>query len=723
MIYNCVKSMKYGTSNVKLHIHSFVRKASKRKNFRRLGRIIELIPVLLPVIIVCFGISTISLLLADRLYSNLFWIIGLTLSLIASVIIYKTYNTDRPGSRTEQFLFDVVVLIGVFFWVGINMYYSSQNIYSFRDPGVYGITAAWVQRNDTLNIARSDVYGDRAQEAGINLKTSSAGFGGSLVKKDTIYAQGQHLFPSLLGVIGRFVGDSWMYRLNAVFGGIALLAVYAVARLFVKPRWAFLSIIIFGATLPLIYFSRDTYSEPLAAAITFGALALLWAAEKSNNLKLWLVSGMTAGGIVLSRVDGYLTIAAIVLYFIIRLATVDAKDKLSKAKCVLTYAVGALSVGLLGYFDLTRLSSGYYVGLNHKVQHEIFLIFLLITIGILGVAISWNTKLIDYIDKHSKKWRSTVIIIFVIFVGLFFASRPLWQQVQRAGLKKPNEVIMQFQKTAGHEINGKRNYYEQSFNWVIWYIGPAMAGFGVIGMAVSASKVLKDKKYIKYLPTLLVVATTAIVYLYRPSINPDQIWAARRFLPVVMPGLIIFSIFIYEKLWDINYLKPKLRHGVIVVLIILSIGTPLFISLPYLRIRTFDSQLSQMKELCDKLPDNSVVILGGTLRLVGVQSVNTFCEVPTYGVKKDITNKNIAQASNTAIRKGLTPYLVVFAKEENLVPTELKNADHLSTIIYNKLPTTLFTPPRGLVTVDQTMVLSRLDENGNTINIKKNMEE
>lgn len=714
--------MKSGIDHLKLRIYGFFSKLNKRKNFLRFARIIELIPVMLPVIIVCFGISSISLLLAGRLYSILFWAIGIILSFIASIIIYKSYNIDRPGSRLEQNLFDLLAVVGILVWALINMYYSSQNIYSYRDPGVYGITAAWVQRNDTLNIPRSDVYGDQIEDSKINLKTSSAGFGGSLVEKDTLYAQGQHLFPSLLGVTGRFIGDNWMYRLNAVFGGIALLSVYAVARLFVKPRWAFVSIIIFGATLPLIYFSRDTYSEPLAAAITFGALALLWAAEKSKDLKIWLISGITAGGIVLSRVDGYLTIAAIVLYFIIRLGTVDARDRLNKTKCVLTYGIGALSVGLLGYFDLTRLSSGYYVGLNHKVQHEIFIIFLLIVLGALGVAITWNTKIIKFIDVHSRKWRSKAIIFFVIFIGLFFASRPLWLQVQRTGLSKPSEVIMQFQKNAGQEINGKRNYYEQSFNWVIWYIGPAMAGFGVIGMSVIASKVLKDRKYIKYLPTLLVVATTAVVYLYRPSIDPDQIWASRRFLPVVMPGLIIFSIFIYEKLWDLNFYNPKVRRGMVTVLVILSIGTPLFISMPYLKIRTFNPQLAQIKELCNNLPNDSVVILGGTLRLVGVQTVNTFCEVPTYGMKKDITNKNLAQASNTAISKGLKPYVVVFAKEEALVPTELKNAEHLSTIVYNKLPTTLFTPPRGLVTVDQTIIVSRLDENGNTIDLNKDME-
>src|SRR5207245_11034655 len=37
----------------------------------------------------------------------------------------------------------------------------------------------------------------------------------------------------------------------------------------------------------------------------------------------------------------------------------------------------------------------------------------------------------------------------------------------------------------------------------------------------------------------LVVVPVTVLYLARPSISPDQPWAMRRYLPVVIPGLAI----------------------------------------------------------------------------------------------------------------------------------------------------------------------------------------
>jgi hypothetical protein len=676
-------------------------------------RFCEFLPVKLPVFFLCFGSVAILLLLFNCLYIWLLLLIGSIAYYFANKVINKHYQFERPGSLRERQFFDILVVVGVLLWMVVNIRYTSQNIYSYRDPGVYALTASWIQDNKSLDIPETKLLGDKADISKLQLKTGSAGFGGSLVERNTMYAQGAHMMPALLGVAGKIVDSpNIMLALNPVFGASALLSVYAVARLFIRPRWAFLSVIVMGATLPLLYFSRDTYSEPLAVTMNFGALALLYGAMKSKSLWLWFIAGLTAGGIVLSRVDGYLTLAALAACFAIILAVTKKKERTAKLRQIAVYAIGVSVISLLGYLDITQMSSGYYAGLGNRVQHELYLIAIVVVVGLVAVWLSWKTNILGFIDRLTKKWRYFAVLFVVIAGFIFIASRPLWLEVERTHRIKPSGVVMGLQKAEGKEVNGYRNYTEQSFTWVVWYLGPVMTIMGVGGLALVAAKISKDEKYLILLPLTVVLLGTSLVYFSRPSISSDQIWASRRFLPVIMPGLAIFGAYSFDKLSRQKIAINKLGRSLLYLGVLSTVIAPLFISFPYLRVRTYGNQIDQMNALCQSLPDNPVVIMGGVLRLVGVQSVYTFCDVPTYGFTKEPTIQTIAKLAQIAREKGYTPVIVVDSLETDLVPTSFKNAKAIKTIQFDTLPITLFTPPRGLIGSEKTLLIGEVQNDG-----------
>ena len=47
----------------------------------------------------------------------------------------------------------------------------------------------------------------------------------------------------------------------------------------------------------------------------------------------------------------------------------------------------------------------------------------------------------------------------------------------------------------------------------------------------------------------MIFGVTTTLYVYRPSIASDMIWFLRRFLPVTIPGLILFTLVIVEELF------------------------------------------------------------------------------------------------------------------------------------------------------------------------------
>jgi hypothetical protein len=139
-------------------------------------------------------------------------------------------------------------------------------------------------------------------------------------------------------------------------------------------------------------------------------------------------------------------------------------------------------------------------------------------------------------------------VTVLIFVG--FAVRPLVQTV--AGETDPTSIayVAELQKLAGLPVNGRRQYYEQSLYWVIWYLGVPAVLLGAFGLAVLARRSLRSlltwqdpraAARVWALP-LLIAIWVIVTVLWRPAVAPDQPWASRRLVPFVLPGIILGAI-------------------------------------------------------------------------------------------------------------------------------------------------------------------------------------
>ena len=94
-----------------------------------------------------------------------------------------------------------------------------------------------------------------------------------------------------------------------------------------------------------------------------------------------------------------------------------------------------------------------------------------------------------------------------------------------------------------------RRYYENSLVWHSWYLGPLALAAGIVGVALLTREVLRGRRgpiglvAVAFLPV-------AAVYLANPSIFPEQIWVMRRFLPLVIPGFVLFAFVVVDRLLD-----------------------------------------------------------------------------------------------------------------------------------------------------------------------------
>ena len=130
-----------------------------------------------------------------------------------------------------------------------------------------------------------------------------------------------------------------------------------------------------------------------------------------------------------------------------------------------------------------------------------------------------------------------------------------------AGETDPTSIayVAELQKLAHLPIDGRRQYYEDSLYWVIWYLGvPAvlLGAFGLAALARRCTKALltwKDPSgaaRVWALPAMIAIWVIVTV-LWRPAVAPDQPWASRRLVPFVLPGLILGAI------WAATWLKDQ----------------------------------------------------------------------------------------------------------------------------------------------------------------------
>jgi hypothetical protein len=668
------------------------------------GRTLELVPVALPAALAAFGVVAVSLLLLNGFHTILVGLLGLGAAYAAVRVVSRHYkNIDRPGSRQEQKRWDLVVLIGVVLWILVNLAFASQNVFVNRDPAVYGVSGAWLVQHDDLRLPLVDAFGKVE-----GLDPVGLGFGYSVSTPGELFAQGLHLLPAFIGLTGRFLGQNAMLRINPVFGGCALLAVYGFARLVARPRWAGLVTGALALTFPMIYFSRNTFTEPLAMIFTFGALSLIWAAQRTASRPLLLMAGVVAGGGSLTRIDAPLVFIALAAFFAAFLALAPRQARKERAIQAGLFAVGALGVSLIGWLDVVHLSSGYYQAQSKEFGQQLMALGGVILLGLVAVAVFWRFRLTRVLDKKTKTWRPAVALILVLLMAVGLASRPFWYVSHGDA---DNALVRSMQFGQGKVVDGTRDYAEQSATWVGWYMGPALAALGVGGLALASAQAVRRKDLL-LVPGVLVVAGTSLVFLTQPSITPDQIWATRRLLPVIMPGLAVFAAFGLDYLWTARlpfvrgaFKKPVWSLGVVAIFAPL-----LFISYPAFGAQTYASELRQIRRVCETLPENAAVVWVGIMRENALQTTRTFCDVPSMGARS-FGQTALATAAATARSRGYEPVIAITPETQVQTPA-FARATVVSVENYALMPSTLYAPPRRTELETRIILIGSIETDG-----------
>ena len=517
--------------------------------------------------------------------------------------------------RQQRALIGSALALGLMVvWLWLNRHHLSDYVVLSRDPGIYTLRGLWLVNHSTPLIDMSKEALDAGGQPGVQL--SSLGFPNI---GTTLYPQSGALLPGLLAVVGWFLDLRGVTVANLLIGGLALLAVYGFARRLMGPLWALLPMAVLAISMPLVAFSRGAYSEPVALVSTFGGLTMLWIGWQTGRHVHFFTAGLLTGVSSLARIDGGVTLIGVLAGFaVVTLAARSREIRLRAAVAGSAWALGAGALNALSLVD-GKLNSPIYQSSEWHGIFPLLIASVLAYVLVVVVAFLPLTPLRRLLGVDSRRLSRWVFGISLV-VGAVMISRPLWWTAKANTALSPALAAMQ--KGLGLPVDGTRTYSESSVNWLAMYLTWPVVVLAAIGSAMLLARSIRrrDPRLIGF---VLTIGTVSALYLNQVAIFPDQIWAMRRFVPVVLPGLIIASVYPLTRLPKLftmpNFTRlpaaVRSRWPGLVVAAVLGVAVVLGPVLVWKdsglwKVANGQAQLGEMSIVCQAVGNHPVILAG-----------------------------------------------------------------------------------------------------------------
>lgn len=644
-------------------------------------RLISALPDLIASAFAGFAFPAIVLLLAGHFSPA--WV--LTLGLAGAALAVRVCGLPAVPVDRRTVICTLAAVGILFAWVAVGWSFTAQNLFAHRDPATYELAGRWLMDHSRMPIqVHPEVFGFP-----VGYDSASAGFGQA--GPSSVYAQGNHLLPAMLAAAGWVFGPASVLKANVVFTAAGLLTVFGLGRRVVGPVPALLAMTALAVSMPMLFVSRDTYSEPLALLFVVGGLGLLQRAVESRRLRDFALAGFVLGMAAPVRIDSNVSMlavegaAAVLLVF-----APPGRRRRVAGQVGALFAAAALPI-LLGWLDVTRLAFGYYRDERHHIVPIFEVGAVLLVLLPLVVLIGWHPSVRRRIAAPAFPQRAVAVAgVLIAATFAFLASRPLWMVAHGKYLSAVPEI----QRRAGDAPDGTRTYTEHTVSWLAMYLGWPTVVLGVIGYFLLLRRAVR-RRSLATVGMLAVGLTLTLLYLVSAQITPDQPWAMRRYVPVVIPLLLIAASYTLAALYRYRgWARTGWVRGVAAAGAVIMLAYPIVVTAPVAGIREEVPQLAQVRRLCAVVSPHGAVVLADRTAWSYMQTMRSYCGVPAIGLI-GASPSMLTDVRQSAAEHGRQLYLIATNPAAiTFAPLAAPSVPY-SQVRTTRWPSTLHSPPSG----------------------------
>jgi hypothetical protein len=271
--------------------------------------------------------------------------------------------------------------------------------------------------------------------------------------------------------------------------------------------------------------------------------------------------------------------------------------------------------------------------------------------------------------------------------------------------------VATLQRLAGIPVDPTRTYAELSVIWQSWYLGPVTVALATIGAAIMVGRIIR-RPDAAYCLVLTVAGLGTALYLWNPSIIPDQIWASRRFVPAAMPLLVLLAAFALAAIAESAWMRSEaLSPAVLAVGGVALVAFPLATTIPVGRFSAESGYLAGVEATCRATGPGAALLTAAndltSQELVG--ALRTWCDVPVATMTRPFSAAEIQHLAQEWRAAGRTLWVIgstsgiVTASAPGSAPTRVA-----SLVSPNELEMTINRPPQHYVEVDVPIFAARI---------------
>ncbi len=555
---------------------------------------------------------------------------------------------EPPGAR----LASKWALLGVVLWTLVGIVLSGEYLIVTRDPGFLTLTGVWLTNHASTDIPSLGSI----PVADMQRNLLADAWQAWNLRGDVVQPQGAKALPALISVGGWIAGVPGVLAANVVVGGVGVLSLYNLARRFLTPLAALAPAATLALTVSHLGLSRSAYSEPLTLLLVFAAIHWAWRGLEHGRPSALVVAGVASGATALVRIDG----AAYALGVLAGVAVAAAFKGPQARSGLIVFGVAQGAMVGAGYASLAHWSTEYLNRLGDEAR-LLNVAYAVVLVVLIVWAATWSS-VAGVRVRHWMDARRTSVAraaaIAMVGASAVLVSRPFWMTARRGTTaenhKFTNSVVESFQRAEGYPIDPTRTYAEHTVTWLSYYLTWPLMALATVGLAVLAYRAVATR--VESWVFLGAVLTPTLLYLVRPQIVPDQLWAIRRLEPATLPGLALAAgVGAWWLAHRLSKRWPDLRRQFIATAAVILVAAPLttYVSirlsdenpaLPavYTYVREQQGARAQIDELCD-VADGRPIILAGTPSHFG--SLRVVCDVPVVLALQAPTPETLRQAA------------------------------------------------------------------------------